>query len=351
MTIPPPSTTETHPARRRWVWLVLKWTLLALVLAFVAWRARDLWSSSEEQVRATEFQWQWLLLAALAYAAGWLPSVWFWQLLMHRLGARLRYRDTARAYYCGHLGKYIPGKASVLVIRAALLKDRGFRPSAAALTVAYETLVMMGTGIALGLAAVPLLFPNVDASRFPLATRWIGRSLEWMVAHPFVPALVLGGACLAALPLVGRLFTRIATKMTPRDALESQGPVGIDGWVLSAGVIAFAAAWALHGLSLGCTLQAVTPVAADARFPWEDWATWTGAVALATALGFAALFAPGGIGVRELILMEALAAQAEIAAAPAVVAPVFLRIVWFGTEIVVACVLYYAVRPAARSDE
>src|SRR5690606_24107560 len=103
----------------------------------------------------------------------------------------------------------------------------------------------------------------------------------------------------------------------------------------------------------GCAIEAVSGERSR-TFPWEQWGMWTGAAALATSLGFAAVFAPGGVGVRELILMEALTAQADIAGAAALVAPVFLRIVWFGTEIVVACVLYYAVRPAgtaARSDE
>ena len=35
----------------------------------------------------------------------------------------------------------------VLVIRAALVKDRGVRPAVAALTAAYDTLAMMGIAV------------------------------------------------------------------------------------------------------------------------------------------------------------------------------------------------------------
>ena len=56
------------------------------------------------------------LPAGIAYAVGWLPSVWFWRSLMGSLGGRVTFADAARAYYCGHLGKYVPGKAMVLVI-------------------------------------------------------------------------------------------------------------------------------------------------------------------------------------------------------------------------------------------
>ncbi|MEX0700949.1 MAG: lysylphosphatidylglycerol synthase domain-containing protein [Planctomycetales bacterium] len=343
MPSPPPSP-DAPPRPRRVAWRIVKWTLFAAILAFVGWRAAALWEESRSQLAETEWRLEWLLLAALAYAAGWLPSVWFWQLLMHRLGGDLRFRDTARAYYCGHLGKYIPGKATVLVIRAALMKDRGFRPAPAALTVAYETLVMMGSGLALGLALLPLLFRDVDVRELPEWLAWSADGLRWAAARPFVPALIVGAICLVSLPAVSRIFTRIATKMTPRDIIESHGPVRIGAGVVLCGVAAFGAAWALHGLSLGCTLQALS--AEPVR--WEDWPMWTGAVALATSAGFAVLVAPGGVGVREGILLEVLRAQGDVEGSQALLAPIFLRIVWFLTEIVVACALYYAVRPAAR---
>ena len=45
-----------------------------------------------------------------------------------------------RAYVVSHLGKYVPGKAMVVVIRTALVVPFGARASTAAIATFYETL-------------------------------------------------------------------------------------------------------------------------------------------------------------------------------------------------------------------
>ncbi|MEZ6046842.1 MAG: hypothetical protein R3C11_14940 [Planctomycetaceae bacterium] len=65
---------------------------------------------------------------------------------MRSCGADVPWGAAIRAHYCGHLGKYVPGKALVLVIRTALVKNAGCPPALAALTATCETLMMMGTG-------------------------------------------------------------------------------------------------------------------------------------------------------------------------------------------------------------
>jgi hypothetical protein len=127
-----------------------------VVLAFVGWRMWELWQSDE--IRGLKVDWLWLAASAAVYLLGWLPTVWFWRRMMRAVGGNVAWGDAVRAYYCGHLGKYIPGKATVLVIRAGLLKDRGCPARLAALTAAYETLMLMGVGLASAAALLPRLF-------------------------------------------------------------------------------------------------------------------------------------------------------------------------------------------------
>ena len=149
--------------------VLVKWTLFALVLGYVCHHAYRLWIQSDVRHRPLSAAGAgWLVAAGAVYAVSWLPSVWFWRELMRAVGGRLSFADAARAYYCGHLGKYIPGKAMVLVIRAAMVKDRGCPPLRAAITASYETLTMMGTGMALGAAIAPLLFRDWMAAHLPL---------------------------------------------------------------------------------------------------------------------------------------------------------------------------------------
>ena len=150
----------------------------------------------------------WLAAAGAVYAVSWLPSVWFWRELMRAVGGRVSFADAARAYYCGHLGKYIPGKAMVLVIRAAMVKDRGCPPLRAAITASYETLTMMGTGMALGAAIAPLLFRDWMAAHLPLTGLSPLAQSAWALAA--VTLLIA-----LSLPFLSKLLTWIAAKATP----------------------------------------------------------------------------------------------------------------------------------------
>lgn len=315
---------------RRWLWPIAKWTLCLVIVAFVVRRALDLWQRDE--FGELEFQVGWLVLAGIVYAAGWLPSVWFWRRLMLSTGGRVSYLDTARAYYCGHLGKYVPGKTLVLVIRAALMKDRGSRAGPAALTAAYETLLFIGVGSVLALAMSPLLFTELDSA-------WI-LPLRDLAELPVLPFLLTAVVLAIAAPLLAPLLTHLALRITPGEILPSGPQVHIGGGLVAAGLASFVAGWAIHGLSLGLTLHSL----ADAPFDLRNWPLWTGAASSATVVGFAAIFAPAGVGVREGVLIEALRIQPGIGEKHAVAAAVLLRAVSLVTEIALAAALYYMVR-------
>ncbi len=65
---------------------------------------------------------------------------------------------SVRAYLISHLGKYVPGKAMVVVMRVGLTSPYGARPATAALATFYETIAMMAAGAAVaavGFAAGP----------------------------------------------------------------------------------------------------------------------------------------------------------------------------------------------------
>lgn len=312
------------------LWTVLKWLLLALVLWFVVRRGYDLWQ--RRGTEPLEISWSWLLASGAVYLAGWIPSVWFWQKLLLALRQEVRFRDSARGYFCGHLGKYIPGKASVLVIRAALLKDRGSRPGLAALTAGYETLATMGTGAGIAVALAPIAVNDRIWQALP---SWTLRFRDLPLLTPMLVIVLT----LTMLPVIARLFSRMARRMVPAELRSDDARISIR--LLLTGLSVLAIGWALHGLSLGFTLQAISGEPLDL----DRWPFWTAAVALATFAGFLALFAPGGVGVREGVLMALLDAQPEITSQQAVLAPVLLRGAWLVAELLAAAALYWMVSP------
>jgi len=312
---------------RRGAWPLLKWFLFAAVVFFIIHRARQLWDP--EQFSQIDLKPMWLLAAGAIYAIGWLPSIWFWRKLLQSLGNELCFRDVACAYYCGHLGKYIPGKATVLIIRAGMLKERGVTIAAGALTATYETLTLIAVGGAVAICLSPLFLTAAQWQSLPGFIGWIHR---WPFAVPGIVVL----AVIVALPLVARLLSRLSRTVTPAEFLETGSPdTGvIRVRLLYQGCLVYVVAWMCHGLSLGFTLRALS---AD-TFAFAAWPIWTAACGLATSVGFVAVFAPGGLGVREGLLIEMM--RSTVGGPQAILAAGLLRVVWFVTEILVAAGLY-----------
>lgn len=370
---------------------MLKWALFALVIAFVGRKAWQLWS--EGDVGSVTIHWQWLIASGIFYLLGWLPSVFFWHRLIHQLGGTSNLRDVTRAFFAGHLGKYVPGKASVLLIRAGLLADRGCRPGVAALTSTYETLVCMGVGAAVGLTLAPIVWPRRVVEGLPAI-------LRPTFSHPLMFGLSIVVICVILVPVIAKLLGIIARKLTKpipdqkslltnptrergRSLQETsdsrsdeasalayasgyipemhpastcspsllsppplnENPIQIRSTFLLPWCFAFVTTWLLHGLSLGSALRSV-----GVQSPLLEWLTWTGDVSSASFLGFLAIFAPGGLGVREGILIELLKDHPGISQSQAVAATVLLRGVWLAAEILATAGLGVLVRFRDRTQ-
>ncbi|QDT38542.1 lysylphosphatidylglycerol synthase transmembrane domain-containing protein [Stratiformator vulcanicus] len=330
------------PKARSISWKVFNWLLCVAVLIFVGMQGWKLWNDGRDSAGEIQLHYGWLALSGLFYAVGWFPSIWFWQRLMRRMGDHIPWQAVARAYYCGHLGKYLPGKAFVVIIRGQMCAAAGGRMRTAVVTVFYETLIMMGCGLAVMVALAPALFPAEVGSRVPEAMQKFlaDTSLISLVEQPYLAPILTFVACLLALPLISRLLTIVAVKAAPAgvDAETLRRP--IDWKLIGAGLVSFVVAWYLQGLSLWASLRAVGSDAALA-----DINVWTEISTIGTVGGFLAVFSPGGLGVREGLVLNLLKLQPDVGPRAAILATVLVRVVWFVTEIIVAGVLYMAVHP------
>lgn len=327
------TSTSKPVSTQLWAWG--KWGLLALVLYFVGQKGCQLYQQQSESLYEIEIRPVWLILAGGCSFIAWLPSVWFWQRLMVASGEQADFWPTARAYYCGHLGKYIPGKVSVLLIRATLMKEFGVRASVSALTAAYETLAVMGVGLVIFLGLVPYVIHADQLAEWP---SWI----QEIHGHPrLVPVLVIV-VLFVSLPLVSRLLDVVSEKLSKPELERATTDVRakIPRRLLYVGVFLFICSWMLHGLSLGLVLASLE----ENGVSWKEWPLWTAAISAAFSLGFAAIFAPAGLGVREGLIAGILAGSPAIGPVNAFVAALLIRIITFASEILTAVVLYYSVK-------
>jgi uncharacterized membrane protein YbhN (UPF0104 family) len=203
----------------------------------------------------------------------------------------------------------------------------------------------MGVGVEVTVALLAFLVPK-DLERAPALIRVpaehpVGR---WFLEHPIVLPIGVLIVVVASLPVVGRMFAFAATKLAPLGSDKTLSR-GIDASLIGQGFLVFSAAWVVHGLSLWAVLKGVGANAALSLLP-----TWTACIALPMTAGFIALFAPGGVGVREGVLIEVLKAQPGIDPRQAVAAACALRLVGLLTEVVLAVVLYFGLAPPRERE-
>src|SRR5262245_42593159 len=97
----------------------------------------------------------WAAVCAVLYLMSQLPSGWFWHSVLVCMNQPVGLLRALRAYYIGHLGKYVPGKAMVVVLRTALVGQPRVKTTMAVVAVFYETFTTMAVGALL--AALILL--------------------------------------------------------------------------------------------------------------------------------------------------------------------------------------------------
>jgi uncharacterized membrane protein YbhN (UPF0104 family) len=259
---------------------------------------------------------RWLCLGGALYFVGLLPMCAYWHYLNAALGQLAPPLRTTRAYYIGHLGKYVPGKAMAIVLRAAFLRGANVSPSVVALSVFIETFTMMATAAGISAALIGWHF----AERQPLLLMAIG-----LLAFSSVPTWPPIVRFCARRMRIGGWGQEVETALR-----GYTWRVMLVGWLMEM------AGWTVIGFSLWAVLRAM-PLPEPLDSPWILWPRLTASVGLSMVVGFVSLL-PGGLGAREWILNELL--QEPFGPIVAPLSAVLLRFVWLLTELVASIILY-----------
>jgi uncharacterized membrane protein YbhN (UPF0104 family) len=311
----------TVDAKRR-LKLLVKLAIFAVVLYFISDSLAGGWKSLQHQIHVEKrwsfdrIRWPWLLAAGVIYLLGQLPNGLFWHQILSSLGQRVPLGATLRAFYVGNLGKYVPGKAMVVVMRTGILVPHGARPAAAAVGVFYETLTMMAVGAVL--------------SAIIVIARYRDR-IEWLYA-------ALAMVAITGLPVVPAVFSRIIRilRVNRTEETEASAEIGrLRPFTLVRGWLLMAIGWVMSGLSIAAVLRGA---GFDFQADFFDQAVQcTAAAALSVVLGFVS-FVPAGLGVREFVVKTVL--ERSYGEAVGIVVAVLVRLVWLVAELSVSVILY-----------
>lgn len=306
-------------APRKWLKRTLSLAILLLTLLFVS--RHIVTAASQLQEHPLTFRWSWIALVVVnCILAQFLLGIPWW-MSVRDTGANVSFWRGMRAFLISYLGRYVPGKAMVPVIRYDLLRKEEVTFGRIMVTTIWETADSMAAGsavaaISLFLLPLPEEFATAMAARPWVAWASIGLTLAFG-GLAFPPALHLG-AKLSAIP-----FKKL------RDLAMS--PISLKTFLL--GIPIALVAWIVFGISYWATLNALR---AD-PLPITVLPMTTTCVSLSVVIGFISMI-PGQAGVREWILIATLIPV--VGEVNAVAAALLYRLLTLVVESTIAAVCY-----------
>jgi glycosyltransferase 2 family protein len=254
-------------------WIRAVQAVVGLSIVFLAIRALI---RNWDQLRSQPLDWQlqpgWLLLSLVLIWLMYILLIFGWRSLLIGWGQRLDGWSAARIWVLSSLGKYIPGKVWAVAGMALLSQRAGVAAWAATGSAVVMQALAIGTGAAVaGLSGADVLESAKPGARAGLL-------------------LLVAGAIVTVGLLLWPPFLRRLLRLASGQALGERQPAG-KGIVI--GIATNIVAWVGYGVALWLLARGLLPTSGlSLRL----------AIAVFTAsylAGFLALFAPGGIGVRE----------------------------------------------------
>jgi uncharacterized membrane protein YbhN (UPF0104 family) len=277
----------------------VRWGIILLVMI---WVIREVVLTGRD---VANYQWKlhigWASAAVISYLVGYLPAGIYWHIILRKLGQKPTLYRSLRAYYIGHLGKYIPGKAMVVALRAGLIRDESVKTSVAVVCVFLETLTMMAVGAMISAIFLIIFFHD---------------QIQLML-------VAFGLMAVSGLPVVPFFFRKLVriAGLVKTDEETLLALNHFDAKLLFCGIGLMTVAWFFLGVSLCTTICGVGISIGDSWFVvLRRLPRFITASALSTVAGFLSMI-PGGFGVRELVLFELMQPYFNDAALPTGLTP------------------------------
>jgi hypothetical protein len=234
-----------------------------------------------------------IMLSVFAYSSS------LWAAMIRALGGpRLKLVTAVEIFFLANLGRYIPGKVWQLAGLAYLAGKQGVNGVVASSAAILGQIYSLGAAVIVALVGIGLS-----------GAAGIGRDLA-----PFAIGMAALIGVAVTVPALVRFALDLAFRLTRTECARPE----IDPWFGLRWLFLYFPMWLGYGLAFGLLWSAFP------HLPPVAWALAIGSFAGAYFLGYAAVFAPAGIGIREGALAVLLAPT--LGATPATVLAIVARI-------------------------
>lgn len=256
-------------------WRIAFAILAVLAVGLAGREILEQWRAFRASGAQLEPRWHVIGASSLIVLAAYAVLVETWRRTVRAWDAELSWFDAARIWFISNLGRYLPGKIWQIGAMGVMAQERGVS-------------VVAATGSALVINLVNLL------AGFGLVLVTGAEFFHARTASVTLAVILVAGIVLA--PRIVPVAARVAGRLLRRPLDVPRLPDSAV-WLASVGCLL---AWILYGIAFRIFVAGVLGAAPGSTASYV--AAFTGSY----LAGYIALFAPGGIGVREKSLMLAL---------------------------------------------
>ncbi len=280
---PTTSTPATSPApSHSLTGRLFHWGRIAMVLAVVLaafWTVRSHWSEVSDTI--STMSWTTVLPAFLALPVAIACSTLSWQFLVDEIGEPIGPARGAQIFLVGQLGKYLPGSVWAYVLQMELGRRAGLARARIFTATVFSLAVAVVAALLTGALVIPSLIDS-DDSLAPLQWLYLLLPVGLVCLHPRVLDRLVGvGFKVLRRPQRDHPVRGRAIVLSLAAAVTSYVFFGVHLWLLTDG----------RGDGAGLLLTCI------------------GTMAVAMISGLFFFILPSGAGVRELVIVTALAPQ------------------------------------------
>lgn len=298
---------------RRIVRTVLQFALLLFLGGYLYVN----WDDYEHAFARSAPDWGMLTLSSLLVLVAYAVLIQTWRQVVVAWGGRLTFPIAMRIWFVSNLGKYVPGKFWAIAAMGTLAQEQGISPAAAMGSSVVVQLVNLVTGF---------------------GVFFIAGAHVLDVPAGFMAGVIGLGAVLVGAPWLVPAGVRVLNAVTDRQVTLPHLPPRAIWWAAAGTTLA----WGLYGVAF----QVFAAGMMDGPAP-GTLGDWTAIFIGPYLLGFMAVFAPGGVGVREVFMAEALQRTGLAAGAMAALLVLASR-VWLTILEIIPGVIFHLVPPSRR---
>lgn len=225
-----------------------------------------------------DIQPRWLIVASLIVLGTYMLLIETWRRILMRLGAPVAFAPAARVWFVSNLGKYVPGKIWQVSAMAVMIGEYGVSLATASASAVVITIANVATGFAVVLITSTATVRQLAGGFAGVLTVTLG--------------LVM---ILLAVPVLAGKWNKYAERFG-----RSQLSVDVPMAAIWIALVGCALSWVFYGVAFQFFVRSIIGSAPGTT------SAYIAAYTASYLIGYLTLFAPGGLGARELVLTTVL---------------------------------------------